>query len=144
MKSYQRILLFLLVVLFLTALLSPWAAVLWDRFFDACDKDEPKWDVISLANAAYGNWYQVVIVSGRSDAVKKKTIDWLEKHRILYDHLIMREEGNHEPDYKFKERILTKTLGVDNVIYVVDDRQQVVDMWRKHGVTCLQCAPGDF
>ncbi|MCH6544881.1 MAG: CPBP family intramembrane metalloprotease [Deltaproteobacteria bacterium] len=40
MKSYQRILLFLLVVLFFTALLSPWAAVLWDRFFDAY----PQWE----------------------------------------------------------------------------------------------------
>ena len=40
MKSYQRILLFLLVVLFLTALLSPWFAVLWDRFFDAY----PQWE----------------------------------------------------------------------------------------------------
>ena len=34
MKSYQRIFLFLLVVLFLTVLLSPWFALLWDRFFD--------------------------------------------------------------------------------------------------------------
>ena len=40
MKSYQRILIFLLVVLFLTVLLSPWFAVLWDRFFDAF----PQWE----------------------------------------------------------------------------------------------------
>jgi membrane protease YdiL (CAAX protease family) len=40
MKSYQRILLFLLVVLFFTALLSPWFALLWDRFFDAY----PQWE----------------------------------------------------------------------------------------------------
>ncbi|NIO08717.1 MAG: CPBP family intramembrane metalloprotease [Deltaproteobacteria bacterium] len=40
MKSYQRVLLFLLVVLFLTALTAPWFAVLWDRFFDAF----PQWE----------------------------------------------------------------------------------------------------
>lgn len=40
MKSYQRIFLFLLVVLFLTALLSPWFALLWDRLFDAY----PQWE----------------------------------------------------------------------------------------------------
>jgi hypothetical protein len=30
MKSYQRLLIFVLLVLFLTALLSPWAATAWD------------------------------------------------------------------------------------------------------------------
>lgn len=39
MKSYQRILIFLLVVLFLTALLSPWVAVLWDLITQA----QPEW-----------------------------------------------------------------------------------------------------
>jgi len=28
--------------------------------------------------------------------------------------------------------------------FVVDDRQQVVDMWRRNGITCLQCDVGDF
>jgi len=27
---------------------------------------------------------------------------------------------------------------------VIDDRQVVVDFWRAEGLTCLQCAPGDF
>ena len=31
-----------------------------------------------------------------------------------------------------------------DVLFAIDDRQQVVDMWRANGVTCLQCAPGDF
>jgi hypothetical protein len=26
----------------------------------------------------------------------------------------------------------------------VDDRNQVVDMWRARGLRCLQVAPGDF
>ena len=25
------------------------------------------------------------------------------------------------------------------VLFVVDDRQRVVDMWRAEGITCLQC-----
>lgn len=39
MKSYQRILIFLLAVLFLTALLSPWVATLWDLIIQA----QPEW-----------------------------------------------------------------------------------------------------
>jgi len=31
-----------------------------------------------------------------------------------------------------------------DIAFAVDDRQQVVDMWRANGVTCLQCDVGDF
>jgi hypothetical protein len=34
--------------------------------------------------------------------------------------------------------------GTWNVNFVLDDRQQVVDMWRGLGLVCLQVAPGDF
>ena len=30
------------------------------------------------------------------------------------------------------------------VDYVLDDRNQVVEMWRSLGLTCLQVADGDF
>ena len=36
------------------------------------------------------------------------------------------------------------TIGVDTVDMVFDDRNQVVDMWRKNGLTCFQVADGDF
>ena len=32
----------------------------------------------------------------------------------------------------------------DRIVAVFDDRQKVVDMWRKNGLTCMQVAPGDF
>ncbi len=40
MKSYQRLLLFALIVLFFTALLSPWAALAWENFLSA----NPGWE----------------------------------------------------------------------------------------------------
>ena len=36
------------------------------------------------------------------------------------------------------------TIGVDTVDMVFDDRNQVVDMWRKNGLTCFQVADGNF
>ena len=32
----------------------------------------------------------------------------------------------------------------DDVLFVVDDRQKVVDMWRDLGLVVLQPAPGNF
>jgi hypothetical protein len=36
-----------------------------------------------------------------------------------------------------------KAEGKD-ILFAVDDRQQVVDMWRRNGITCLQCDEGQF
>jgi hypothetical protein len=30
------------------------------------------------------------------------------------------------------------------VLFIVEDRTSVVEMWRAQGFVCLQCAPGDF
>jgi len=32
----------------------------------------------------------------------------------------------------------------DRVLFIVEDRSSVVDMWRAQGLVCLQCAPGEF
>ena len=31
-----------------------------------------------------------------------------------------------------------------DVLFAIDDRQQVVDLWRDEGLVCLQCAKGDY
>jgi hypothetical protein len=32
----------------------------------------------------------------------------------------------------------------ERLVGAFDDRQRVVDMWRRNGITCFQVAPGDF
>jgi hypothetical protein len=57
-----------------------------------------------------------------------------------YRHLFMRRAGDSRPDQVIKREILD-LIPKDRVAYVLDDRQQVVDMWRAQGLTCLQVAP---
>ena len=88
--------------------------------------------------------YQIYILSGRSDATQDVTIDWLTNNGINYDHLIMRPQKHlYKADNDLKQMWLDD-IGVDNVAMVFDDRQQVVDMWRRNGLTCFQVADGDF
>jgi hypothetical protein len=57
----------------------------------------------------------------------------------------MREEGNNEKDSIVKRRLFEDNIrGKYYIEYVLDDRNQVVDMWRNMGLTCLQVAEGDF
>lgn len=57
----------------------------------------------------------------------------------------MRPANDHRPDDIIKQEMLDKLKAEGHDIwFVVDDRQRVVDMWRRNGITVLQCAPGDF
>ena len=99
-------------------------------------------DMLSMINDT--DKYQIWILSGRSDVTKDVTIDWLSNNGINYDHLIMRPQKHlYMADNDLKQMWLDD-IGVDNVAMVFDDRNQVVDMWRKNGLTCFQVADGDF
>ncbi len=47
-------------------------------------------------------------------------------------------------DSDLKQMWLDTLIDKDNVFAVFDDRNQVVDMWRKNGLTVFQVADGDF
>ena len=118
----------------------------WDVFFDPkmISLDDPNQPVIDIANMLSKQGYTIMILSGRSDVTYQATIDWLNKHDIWFDNLIMRPQNHlYKPDNDLKQMWLD-SIGKDNVAMVFDDRQQVVDMWRQNGLTCFQVADGNF
>jgi len=117
----------------------------WAKFFDPTmvDLDNPNTPVITMANLL-SSQYRIWILSGRSDVTQQATIDWLSKHNVRYDHLVMRPQNLlYMADNDLKQSWLD-TIGKDNVAMVFDDRNQVVDMWRQNGLTTFQVAEGDF
>ena len=88
--------------------------------------------------------FNIVIFSGRSAVTKDTTLDWLYQHDVPFDKLMMRPKKLHFTKDSDLKQMWLDTIGVDNVAMVFDDRQQVVDMWRKNGLTCLQVADGNF
>ncbi len=87
----------------------------------------------------------VVLMSGRSEQFRSHTERWLATNNISYRELHMRADGDMRKDSIVKRELFEAHVrGTWNVGFVLDDRQQVVDMWRSLGLTCLQVAPGDF
>lgn len=57
----------------------------------------------------------------------------------------MRKTGDYRKDCIVKEEIYRKDIEpIYDILFCVDDRKQVVDAWRELGLTCLQCAEGNF
>ena len=123
----------------------------WLRFYDACDGDSPIMAVIETLNRL-SRVCDVWFFTGRTESVRSKTVEWLEcntRFSILdfkNPILTMRPDGDYTPDWKLKELWLKSMLDIDRnrLIGVFDDRNSVVDMWRRNCVTCFQVADGDF
>jgi hypothetical protein len=114
--------------------------------WDKVGNDQPNGPVMRLVRALYYDGYEIVFVSGRSEECRGRTENWLWQyflHRKF--EIFMRSAGDYRKDAIIKQEIFDAHIR-DNywVQGVLDDRQQVVDMWREMGLTCLQVAPGDF
>ena len=117
----------------------------WDAFFEDCNNDAPIEDMITLYRYL-SRHCEMRIFSGRSEAVRDKTEKWLDHHlNAPWAELRMRKNKDFRPDHEVKNEMLAD-LGPtrERVLLIIDDRQQVVDMWRNEGMRCLQCAQGNF
>ncbi len=96
----------------------------------------------SIVNS-YSN--DVIIFSGRDGICYDDTKQWLIDNGIKFNALHMRMQGNNEKDSVIKRRMFDNHVrGKYYIEYVLDDRNQVVEMWRSVGLICLQVADGDF
>lgn len=110
-------------------------------------EDNPHEDVVSLKRLL-DTEYRAVIFSGRHVDHKDVLVEWLEKHGIYWDDIIMRERPSVSDD---EEKLMLFEKYVRNdpdtkVVGVFDDRNRVVNnTWRTAlGIRCYQVAPGDF
>ncbi len=89
--------------------------------------------------------YRRIIVSGRKDTYREVTFNWLISHGIRVDELYMRKADDNRKDSIVKQGIYDSFIKDKyNVEFVLDDRNQVVEMWRQNGLMCLQVSDGDF
>lgn len=112
----------------------------WDRVGeDKCD------DIIKGIVNAYDNLGTIIVMSGRDSCCRDITIKWLNDNNIVWDTLLMREEGDFRKDSIVKRELFDNNIKDKYYIeYVLDDRNSVCDMWRDMGLKCLQVAPGNF
>lgn len=118
--------------------------------YSRCEEDSLNLPVFDVAHGMFLKGYELLFVSGREDACLVETTRWLGKHFPWYSqhistNLFMRKHRDMRDDTIVKEEIYRQHIETKyEVRFVVDDRAKVVQMWRRIGLTCLQCAPGDF
>jgi len=119
-----------------------------------CDEDLLNEPVASVVRWAFDNGNKIIFMSGREARYSQPTIGFLEKHgfyakdgqHIPGYFLHMRQTGDFRKDSIIKRELYEKyVLGKYNVLFILDDRKQVVDMWRlAYGLPVFQVAEGNF
>lgn len=101
--------------------------------------------VSEIVRRYHQDGYYVLICSGREDNCREETERWLKDNNIPYNALMMRATGDHRKDAIIKQEIFDNYIRPHyNVKFVLDDRDQVIDMWRSLGLKALQVEPGNF
>lgn len=91
--------------------------------------------------------YKIILCSGRDEGRgRKATEEWLKMHNIPYDYLMMRGAGDTRKDSIVKKEIYESEMkGKFNILFCLDDRDQVVRMFREDvGLPVFQVNYGDF
>ncbi len=115
--------------------------------FSEVGRDKPNQPIIDLVADRLWRWGEldILVFSGRDDSCSTATALWLARYGVPYHKLYLRKTGDKRKDAVVKREMYEEHVrGKYNVLYVIDDRNQVVEMWRSLGLTVLQVADGDF
>lgn len=114
----------------------------WHRVHE----DAPNAAVIAVVEALAHAGHEIVFLSGREDVCRADTLTWLKDHIAVPEiELHMRRADYRRRDAIVKRELYDEHLAGRDILCVIDDRDQVVRMWREDlGLTCLQVAYGDF
>ena len=111
-----------------------------------CENDVLNRPVALVLQCFRKEGFRIVLISGRMDQYKEQTVRWLKRHGVLYDDLFMRRANDRRKDSIIKREIYDREIRDKYYVeFVLDDRNQVVDLWRKDlKLPCFQVYYGDF
>jgi hypothetical protein len=110
----------------------------WDKFYQECVNDTPIKPVIDIFNMLWNMGLEIEIWSGRSEIVRKETIDWLYQHVYEFTSLVklrMRPIGDKTADEDLKEQWFNEVIAAGKKIdYVFDDRIKMLAFWQSKDI----------
>ena len=106
--------------------------------WDKVDLDFPKEYVVNLLKLYRNNGNAIILLSGRDEKSKQKTLDCLNKYNIPCDDLIMRTENDMRSDDIVKKELFDQHVRDKYYVEcVVDDRPKVLRLWFELGLNCF-------
>jgi phosphoglycolate phosphatase-like HAD superfamily hydrolase len=116
----------------------------WQAFFGAAGGDEVITEVARLAELIDPS-LTLVLLTARPTTILDITVDWLNRHGLRWDLLVMRPAADYLPSPDAK-RLAVRELraaGFDLRLAIDDDRRNV-DMFHAEGIPCIYIHSGYY
>lgn len=116
----------------------------WNAFFSAADGDALFDDCAHLLGIL-GETMQIVLVTARPVWIRAMTVDWLARHEVPYDLLVMRPDVDRRASAAYKKSTVHEldAFGFAPRVAFEDDRRNV-EMFRAQGVPCVYIHSGYY
>ena len=116
----------------------------WRAFFDACG-DDPLIDEVARLLELLDRDLTVLLLTGRPVRVQDRTVAWLDRYRVRWDMLIMRNAGDYSAAREFKRQTVgeLRKVGFDLRLAFEDDRRNL-EMFHEEGVPCVYIHSGYY
>lgn len=116
----------------------------WEKFFQACGEDDPIPEAVEMVRLLDPSLV-VILLTARPDRVRPQTLDWLARHPVRWDLLVMRDEFDWTSSHTFKRTELRALEARGFAVRLaVDDDPKNVDMYRRAGVPALYFHSGYY
>jgi phosphoglycolate phosphatase-like HAD superfamily hydrolase len=120
----------------------------WKKFFDDCHLDRPNDAVMKIFVHLAMKKNDIEIWTGRPEKLRAVTEEWLDQFLHVFMDKVrvkMRPDNDNTPDFELKEIWLRQEVEEGKEIEMVfEDRNRVVQMYRKLGIPCFQVDNGDY
>jgi hypothetical protein len=120
----------------------------WDDIAESThimNASPPNHPLLNLTRVLLGSRrLTVIVMTARPERYRLITVEWLQRYGVVPDFLLMRANDDVRPDKEVKRSHLVAIREHHDIWFSVEDRAGVVKMWREEGITCLQCAEGNY
>jgi len=113
----------------------------WDAFYAAMVNDNVnKWCHDLITTYAIKDIH-IIYITGRPEKYLSQTMDWLRRNMCPINGLYMRPTNDNRKDTLVKKELFeTHVKSKYEILFCLEDRTHLAQMWRSLGLVCLQCA----
>ena len=112
----------------------------WDAYHSASINDLPLHEMVVMINALRVSGMYIVGLTARPEKWRKLTMDWMLRHGVQFDELLMRPDDNFQKAAELKMTIARERFPAlaDEVAFLIEDQEDIIAAFKAINITCLQ------
>lgn len=110
----------------------------WDGFFSELINDEPIFPIINKVIEEHNSGKDIIFLTGRPERYRYSTLLWLKEYFQFELKLLMRMNNDQRNKLIVKTEIFNQYIDKNLVDYIIDNDQDLIDMWNEKGINTVK------